>query len=142
VGESLRNPPRRGRRRISSTLLSTARPVDTHLNIVQVAFTHRCFPSEMAKSTGRTLVRSLRLRFRPHQQRLVRNYAGRNNVRPPKKRQIDCTPSFQVLVFDAVRRRISAVSASRTRSKFDKLAPSLVSTVSYVGILGTRQTPY
>jgi hypothetical protein len=142
VGAPLRDPPRRGRRRISSALLSTARPVDTHLNIVQVAFTHRCFPSEMAKSTGRTLVRSLRLRFRPHQERLVRNYAGRNNVRPPKKTQIDCTPSFQVLVFDAVRRRISAVSASWARSKFDKLAPSLVSKVSYGGILGTRQTPY
>src|SRR5262249_55384821 len=68
-----RNPRRRGRRCISSDLLRTARPFDTRFKAARVASAHRCFPSEMAKRTGRTLVRSPGLLFRPDQERLVRN---------------------------------------------------------------------
>src|SRR6266404_2859617 len=59
---------------------------DTHRKAVQVASTHRWFPSEMAKRTGRTLVRPLGLQFRPDEESLVRNDAGRNNVHPWRAR--------------------------------------------------------
>jgi hypothetical protein len=76
-----RNPRRGGCRRIRSDLLWTARPFDTRFKAARVASTHRCFLSEMAKRTGRTLVRSLGLLFRPDQEGLVRNGTSRNNAR-------------------------------------------------------------
>jgi hypothetical protein len=44
-----RNPRCGGRRHIVSDLLGTERWFDTHRRAVQVASTHRCFPSKMAK---------------------------------------------------------------------------------------------
>ena len=55
-------------------------------------YSFSCFPSEMTKRTGRTLVRPLGLQFRPDQEPLVRNDAGRNNVHPWRARaKIGCT---------------------------------------------------
>ncbi len=79
----------------------------------------------MAKRTGRTLVRSLGLRFRPDQERLVRNYAGRNHVRPWRPRAKFAVPtSLQVCVSSSYVSRlfVCAVSARRARTKFDRIA--------------------
>jgi hypothetical protein len=97
------------------------------LPLLIAAFLQSC-----PKSSGRTLVRSLGRRLRLHQERLVRNYAIRNDLRPPRAPQFGSTPAFQVLVFDAVSRRISSVSACRARGKFGKVAPGVVSNASYV----------
>jgi hypothetical protein len=91
-----RNLRRRGPRRIRSDLLRAARPFDTPFETTRVASTHRCFPSEMAKRTGRTLVRPLGLLFRPDQEHLVKNGASRNNPPLKNRGQIRCT--WQVCV--------------------------------------------
>jgi hypothetical protein len=62
----------------------------------------------------------------------LRNYAIRNDLRPARAPQFGSIPSFQVLVFDAVSRRISSVSVRWARGKFGKVAPGVVSNASYV----------
>src|SRR5215471_7962195 len=69
-----------GRRRIRYDLLRNARPFDTRCKTARVAFSHRCFPSELAKPTPRTLVGSLGPLFLPDQTGLVRNGRSRNNA--------------------------------------------------------------
>jgi hypothetical protein len=74
-----RNPRRRRRRRTQSTLHRTARSFDTYVKVCRVVSTHRCFPSEFIRRTGR-LARSSELQFRPNHQRLIRNYDVRDNA--------------------------------------------------------------
>jgi hypothetical protein len=140
----LRNPRRGGRRRILSDLLWTTRPLDTHLKTVQVASTHRCFPSD-AKRTGRTSVSSLGLRFRPAQERLVGKYPGRNNVRPWKAPanwlcQLLCRSAR--LVFVRKQTVISAASARLATNSMGLLRAASSRTFRSVEDSWARQSPF
>src|SRR2546427_8069874 len=117
-----RNPRRGGRRHTLSDLLWTARSFDTRLTTIQVAPTHRCLPSEMARRTGRTF--SL--------DRCDCDFVRINDVssditparimsaprRAPSKLAVP--PSLQVCALSSYVSRL--VSARWARSKFDRIA--------------------
>ena len=111
-----RNPRRGRRRRILSDLLGSERSFDTHRKAVQVASTHSLLSFRNGQTHGRTLVRPLGLQFRPDQEPLVRNDAGRNNVHPWRARaKLAVRPSCAGLRLVVVRRCVSEVGSQHIR---------------------------